>query len=76
GHPSCEGGRATGTHVHLARKYNGEWIPAGGAIPFELGGWITAYGDDAYEGTLTRGSRVVPASSSGTEENMLIYELP
>ena len=76
GHPSCEGGRATGTHVHLARKYNGEWIPAGGAIPFELGGWITAYGDDAYEGTLTKGSRVVPASSSATEENMLIYELP
>jgi hypothetical protein len=76
GHPSCEGGRATGTHVHLARKYNGEWIPAGGAIPFELGGWITAYGDDAYEGTLTKGSRVVPASSNASAENMLIYELP
>jgi murein DD-endopeptidase MepM/ murein hydrolase activator NlpD len=28
GHPSCEGGSATGTHVHLARKYNGEWINA------------------------------------------------
>ncbi len=76
GHPSCEGGRATGTHVHLARKYNGEWIPAGGIIPFNLGGWVSAYGDEVYEGTLTRGSRVVPASSSASEENMLIYELP
>ncbi|MBN2258377.1 MAG: M23 family metallopeptidase, partial [Anaerolineaceae bacterium] len=26
GHPSCEGGNATGTHVHIARKYNGEWM--------------------------------------------------
>ena len=30
GHPSCEGGISTGTHLHLARKYNGEWIPADG----------------------------------------------
>ena len=25
---SCEGGRSTGTHVHVARKYNGEWLAA------------------------------------------------
>ncbi len=24
GHPSCEGGKVTGTHLHLARKFNGE----------------------------------------------------
>ena len=34
GHPSCEGGMATGTHVHMARKYNGEWILADGPMPF------------------------------------------
>ena len=34
GHPSCEGGIATGTHVHIARKYNGEWISADGPLPF------------------------------------------
>ncbi len=34
GLPSCEGGRSTGTHVHIARKYNGEWIPADGRISF------------------------------------------
>ncbi len=26
----------------LARKYNGEWVPAGGAIPFNLGDWKLA----------------------------------
>jgi LysM repeat protein len=30
GHPSCEGGFSTGTHIHFARKYNGEWIMADG----------------------------------------------
>ena len=34
GHPSCEGGISTGTHTHVARKYNGEWILAGGPLPF------------------------------------------
>ena len=44
GHPSCEGGRATGTHVHIARKYNGEWILADGVIPFNLEGWVAGPG--------------------------------
>lgn len=26
-HPSCEGGFSTATHLHFARRYNGEWIP-------------------------------------------------
>ena len=30
GHPSCEGGTSTGTHIHIARKYNGEWMAADG----------------------------------------------
>ncbi|MDF1499556.1 MAG: LysM peptidoglycan-binding domain-containing protein [Anaerolineales bacterium] len=76
GHPSCEGGRATGTHIHVARLYNGEWIPAGGTIPFVLDGWMTAYGDAPYEGTLTKGSKIVPASPSSRAENQIIYTLP
>ncbi len=44
GYPSCEGGRATGTHIHIARKFNGEWIPADGPLPFDLGGWIAHAG--------------------------------
>jgi LasA protease len=61
GYPSCEGGEATGTHVHIARKYNGEWIPADSAIPFNLEGWIAHNGLGAYEGTLTRGTSQVTA---------------
>ncbi|MEP7358757.1 MAG: LysM peptidoglycan-binding domain-containing M23 family metallopeptidase, partial [Anaerolineales bacterium] len=54
GHPSCEGGRATGTHVHIARKYNGEWIPAYGPVPFDLSGWVAGPGKGEYYGTLSK----------------------
>ncbi len=66
GHPSCEGGDATGTHVHIARKYNGEWIDADSAIPFNLEGWIAHNGSRPYEGTLKRYGKVVTASDEGT----------
>lgn len=61
GYPSCQGGEATGTHVHVARKYNGEWIAADGALPFNMGGWVVRDGADAYQGTLTRGGLTVKA---------------
>ena len=62
GHPSCEGGRSTGTHVHIARKFNGEWIPADGVLPFDLEGWIAYRGDQGeYSGTLERDGYVVRA---------------
>ncbi len=32
GHPSCQGGFSNGTHLHFARRYNGEWIPVDCAI--------------------------------------------
>jgi hypothetical protein len=76
GYPSCEGGRATGTHFHMARRYNGEWIPAGGPLAFELGGWLCDYGDQPYQGSLTRGSKTVLASEISSRENRIIYELP
>ncbi len=66
GHPSCEGGEATGTHVHIARKYNGEWIPADGPIPFNLDGWIAHAGPQPYIGTLTKGDKTVIASQYGS----------
>jgi LasA protease len=61
GHPSCEGGFSTGTHLHIARKYNGEWVPADGPLPFNLGGWIAHAGKEAYKGTLTRDGETVTA---------------
>lgn len=62
GHPSCEGGNATGTHVHMARKFNGEWIPADGPLPFNLSGWVASAGDLDYQGTLVKGSLEAIAS--------------
>ena len=61
GHASCEGGFATGTHIHIARKFNGEWVPADGPLPFNLGGWIAHAGNEAYQGTLTRDGKTLIA---------------
>jgi LasA protease len=74
GHPSCEGGVATGTHLHLARKYNGEWILADGPIPFDLDGWISRAGNAPYKGTLTKDDIVIVASTSGAFETRIIRE--
>ena len=65
GHPSCEGGMATGTHVHVARKYNGEWILADGPLPFTLSGWRAHAGTKDYQGTLTKEDQTVTASIYG-----------
>ncbi|MCK6583038.1 MAG: LysM peptidoglycan-binding domain-containing protein [Anaerolineales bacterium] len=65
GYPSCEGGRSTGTHVHVARKFNGEWILADSVIPFTMSGWIPHRGIRAYEGTLTKGGLTVTACECG-----------
>jgi hypothetical protein len=65
GHPSCEGGRTTGTHLHIARKYNGEWIAADGPLPFMMSGW-RAYADERnYYGELRKGDQVAVASPVG-----------
>ncbi|MBN2116548.1 MAG: LysM peptidoglycan-binding domain-containing protein [Anaerolineales bacterium] len=61
GHPSCEGGFSNGTHVHLARKYNGEWISADGNLPFNLDGWVSSGNGIEYDGYLTRGSTLLEA---------------
>jgi LasA protease len=61
GHPSCEGGRATGTHVHIARLYNGEWIPAGGVLAFNMEGWVADFGAVPYLGTLKKFSQTIRA---------------
>lgn len=76
GHPSCEGGRATGTHFHVARRYNGEWLPAAGTLPFVLDGWVVGYGDEPYLGTMHKGSKSIEACTCTTSANRIIYEFP
>jgi len=72
GHPSCEGGQATGTHVHLARKYNGEWLAADGPLPMVLSGWVAHAGELSYEGTLEKDGRMVSAHPDGSSGSTII----
>jgi LysM repeat protein len=72
GHPSCEGGRATGTHVHIARKYNGEWIPADGTLAFNLEGWVVNRGSQAYEGTLIRQAATIRACTCSDQGSFVL----
>jgi len=74
GHPSCEGGHATGTHVHMARKYNGEWMAADGAIPMVLTGWRVHAGSKPYEGTLTRDGETITASTVGAYYSKIVRD--
>ncbi len=72
GHASCEGGEATGTHLHFVRKYNGEWVAADGPIPFVLSGWTVHQGALPYEGTMTNGDRTIIASPVGELKSAII----
>jgi LasA protease len=71
GHPSCEGGTATGTHVHIARKYNGEWILADGPLSFVLSGWQAKAGSRPYQGALVKDSEEVLACICATQETLI-----
>lgn len=71
GHPSCEGGVTDGTHVHIARRYNGEWIPADQGIPFVMDGW-TSYGvGSEYDGTLQKGNTIIEAYNGNIASNAI-----
>jgi LasA protease len=61
GHPSCEGGISSGTHMHLARRYNGEWISADQDVPFVLDGWTTMGLGYEYDGLLQKNGQTVEA---------------
>ncbi|HSB02952.1 MAG TPA: M23 family metallopeptidase [Anaerolineales bacterium] len=74
GHPSCEGGVSTGTHLHFARKYNGEWITADGPIPFVLSGWTVLAGNKPYEGKLVKGNKVITADVYGQSRALIVRE--
>ncbi len=65
GHPSCQGFdlSALATHLHIARRYNGEWIAADcwacasdtPAPPMEMSGWrVRGFANQIYQGTLEK----------------------
>ena len=74
GHASCEGGVSTGTHTHVARKYNGEWMLADGPVPFVLSGWTAIAGDKPYLGKLVKGNRVITADVNGQRWSLIKRE--
>lgn len=74
GHASCEGGISTGTHVHFARKYNGEWVTADGPMPWVLSGWTVIAGEKPYLGKLVRGNQVVTADVYGQSKSLIVRE--
>jgi LasA protease len=63
GRPSCEGGFSNATHMHIARRYNGEWIPVQcdqcatnyETPSFVMSGW-TLFGltNQEYQGYMTK----------------------
>lgn len=67
GHPSCEGGVSTGTHLHIARKYNGEWISAEGPLPLVLDGWQAVARPGNYAGLLIKDGQQVLVGPSSEE---------
>ncbi|KXK13743.1 MAG: putative peptidase [Chloroflexi bacterium OLB14] len=73
GHPSCEGGISNATHLHVARKYNGEWISADGSMPFNLSGWVSSGDIYEYDGFLTRNNQTIEAWDSANEFNLISH---
>lgn len=72
GHPSCEGGVSSGTHVHLARRYNGEWITADQEIPFILDNWVSSGDGKEYDGFLTRDGQSLEAYAGRSDNNGIV----
>ena len=71
GHPSCEGGLSNAAHLHFARRYNGEWIPADGQLPLNLEGWIASSTGEEYDGFLTHGDDYVEAWDGKNQLNQI-----
>ncbi|MCB0194380.1 MAG: LysM peptidoglycan-binding domain-containing M23 family metallopeptidase [Anaerolineae bacterium] len=58
GYASCEGGLSNSSHLHFARRYNGEWMDAGGPVPMNLSGWEVQNNLVPYNGKLVKDDEV------------------
>ncbi|MCU0496948.1 MAG: LysM peptidoglycan-binding domain-containing M23 family metallopeptidase [Anaerolineae bacterium] len=61
GRAACEGGFSTATHLHIGRRYNGEWLPANCYVcrvqvpTFTMDGWkVIGLRGQEYQGYLER----------------------
>lgn len=68
--PSCAGGFSSATHVHISRRFNGEWLPAdcqsclpsNPVPPFVMGGWTTiGLEGQYYQGFMQNGATQIQA---------------
>lgn len=75
GRPSCAGGFSNATHLHIARRYNGEWLPSdcfecvstSSIPPFVMSGWrVSGLQGQMYQGYLINGSERVQAEQGRT----------
>jgi hypothetical protein len=82
GKPACEGGVSYSSHLHIARRYNGEWMAAdcGSCVltiaspPWVMEGWQAySYGVE-YDGSLLRGDEFKEACTCREEWNELQHE--
>lgn len=71
GFPSCEGGFSTGTHLHIARRYNGVWIAADGEVPFVMNGWVPSSAGIEYDGYLNKDGQTIEAWYGRSEFNQI-----
>jgi murein DD-endopeptidase MepM/ murein hydrolase activator NlpD len=72
GHPSCERGQSTGTHVHIARKFNGEWLEADGPVPMILSGWLVQAETRNYLGYLIKENQKITANPGGAGTSIIV----
>ena len=77
GHPSCDGGFSTATHLHFGRRYNGEWIPidcygCGGDVPqapMILSEWtVRGYENAEYQGFMENAAGDFRRAEQGRED--------
>lgn len=75
GRAACSGGFSTATHIHIGRRYNGEWLPAdcqtcdaATTVPkFVLSGWeAVGIAGQEYQGFLDNGPDRVQAEQGRT----------
>lgn len=82
GFASCEGGFSTATHMHIARRYNGEWLPTYCHVcrdivipPLNFSGWtVIGYQHQEYQGYMHKdGEQRIAEQGRNIQENRVSW---